>query len=231
MNTNASLNEVFYGRAFASGDAHIYGTPANINMDIIAKTEKGTQLFIPIGGTSSLSSNDYITFTSKSQDSTAIDAKGTEIKGINMDLLVNATDDAEVQIMFDPRTGDRIRGKGNGNIRILLNPDYDFSLYGDYVITSGDYLFTFQNIINKRFIIDQGGTIKWNGDPYDAILNITARYKLKANLGNLGVLSSDSNRNMPVECIININNVLSNPEFDFEIDFPTMTDFEKGPYL
>jgi hypothetical protein len=231
LNTNASLNEVFYGRAFASGDAHIYGTPANINMDIIAKTEKGTQLFIPIGGTSSLSSNDYITFTSKSQDSTTIDAKGTEIKGINMDMLVNATDDAEVQIMFDPRTGDRIRGRGNGNIRILLNPDYDFSLYGDYVITSGDYLFTFQNIINKRFNIDQGGTIKWNGDPYDAILDITARYKLKANLGNLGVLSSDSNRNMPVECIINIHNVLSNPEFDFEIDFPTMTDFEKGPYL
>jgi hypothetical protein len=231
MNTNSSLNDVFYGKAFATGDAHIYGTPANISMDIIAKTEKGTQLFIPIGGTSNLGTNDYITFITNKQDSATMDVKGTEIKGINMDMLISATDDAEVQIMFNPRTGDRIRGRGNGDLRIILTPYYDFNLYGDYVITSGDYLFTFQNIINKRFILDQGGTIKWNGNPYDAILDMTARYKMKANLGSLGVSSGDSNRNVTVECIINIRNTLANPEFTFAIDLPTMTDFEKGPYI
>jgi hypothetical protein len=231
MNTTQQQNDVFYGKAFASGDVHIYGTPANINMDINATTTKNTQLFIPVGGSSTLGTNDYITFVTNKQDSTDIETSGKEIKGVNMDMLVTVTDDAEIQLMFDPRTGDRIRGRGNGTMRIRLNPDYDFNLYGDYVITSGDYLFTFQNIINKRFIIDQGSTIKWNGDPYEAIMDITARYRLKANLGSLGVSSSDSNRSIPVECIININNVLSNPEFTFAIDFPNLTDFEKAPYI
>ena len=30
-----------------------------------------------------------------------------------------------------------------------------------------------QNIINKRFIIEEGSTIQWTGEPLDARLNIT----------------------------------------------------------
>jgi hypothetical protein len=231
LNTNSSLNELFYGKAFATGEVHIYGPPENINLDIVAKTEKGTQLFIPVGGTSDLSENNYITFVSQKQDSSANIEQGKVLTGITMDMIVNATDDAEIQLQLSGRNGDRIKGKGNGAIRIRLTPDNDFNLYGDYSITSGDYLFTFQNIVNKKFNIDQGSTIKFNGDPYEAILDITARYKLKANLGSLGVQSSDSNRNVQTECILKISNALSHPEFSFFIDFPNMTDYEKGPYL
>ena len=41
-------------------------------------------------------------------------------------------------------------------------------MYGDYTITEGSYLFTLQNIINKRFIIENGSTIQWTGEPLDA---------------------------------------------------------------
>ena len=49
-------------------------------------------------------------------------------------------------------------------------------MYGDYTITEGSYLFTLQNIINKRFIIENGSTIQWTGEPLDARLNINAVY-------------------------------------------------------
>lgn len=107
----------------------------------------------------------------------------------------------------------------------------DFNLFGNYKISSGDYLFVFQNIINKRFQIDAGSSIKWNGDPYEAVLDISARYKLKANLGSLGVQSSDSSRSIPVECVIKITDELSNPGFNFSVDLPTLSEFEKSPYL
>ncbi len=231
LNTNPSLNEMFYGKAFATGNMHIYGTPLQLKMDIIAKTEKGTQLSIPIGGTASLATNEYITFVNNSMKMTEEDQKGKQLSGVDVDMLMNVTDDAEIQIMFDPKAGDRIKGKGNGNLRMTVNPDGHLGLFGDYVISSGDYLFTFQNIINKRFIIDEGGTIKWNGDPYNADLDITARYKLKANLGSLGVSIGDSNRTVSVECIIKIKDILSSPNYTFEVDFPALTDFEKGPYV
>ncbi|MBN2613101.1 MAG: translocation/assembly module TamB domain-containing protein, partial [Bacteroidales bacterium] len=48
MNTTASDNSQFYGAAFASGLVIIRGTPKNITMDINAKTEKNTKIFIPL---------------------------------------------------------------------------------------------------------------------------------------------------------------------------------------
>ncbi len=34
-------------------------------------------------------------------------------------------------------------------------------MYGDYTITEGSFLFSLQNIINKKFIIENGSTIQW----------------------------------------------------------------------
>jgi len=228
LNTNSSLNDIFYGKGYATGRAHIYGDQKNIYIDVAATTEKGTQLFIPIGTSSTLQSNEYITFVRKDQMNPVIEEEGKEIHGINLDMSFNVTDDAEVQLLFDPRVGDRIRGVGNGNIRITFS-DGEMNMFGDYMLTSGDYLFTFQNIINKRFVIDPGSTVKWNGDPYNAELNIRAKYKIKSNLAGLGV--DTNSRYVPVECIINITNVLANPEFTFEVDLPSLTDYEKAPYV
>ena len=55
-------------------------------------------------------------------------------------------------------------------------------MYGDYTITEGSFLFSLQNIINKKFVIEDGSTIQWTGSPMDAMLNINAIYKLKASL-------------------------------------------------
>ena len=51
---------------------------------------------------------------------------------------------------------------------------------GDYTIVDGNYLFSMQNIITKRFGMDKGSTITWTGNPTDARLNISAVYKLRA---------------------------------------------------
>jgi hypothetical protein len=232
LNTNARLNELFYGKAYATGEGRIYGSATSINFDILATTNKGTELVIPIGNTTTITDNDYVTFVktdnSKLQEE---EDKGDAGYGINMDMIINVTEDAELQLLMDQRYGDRIKARGKGNIKINLLPDNDFLLYGDYMLTSGDYLFSFRNILNKKFTIDQGSSIKWNGNPYDAYMDITAHYDLKASLGPLGYQSSDSNRNVPVSCIIKISNTLSNPEYTFLVDFPSMTEFEKVHYL
>ena len=89
---------------------------------------------------------------------------------INFDLEV--TPDAEVQIIFDPKVGDIMKGRGSGNLKMEVNTLGTFKIYGDYKIEEGDYLFTLQNVINKRFKVEQGGLIEWNGDPEDAIVDV-----------------------------------------------------------
>ena len=57
-----------------------------------------------------------------------------------------------------------------------------FEMRGDYTITEGTYLFTLQNILNKKFDVVPGSSIHWTGDPLGAMLNIDAIYSTKASL-------------------------------------------------
>ena len=106
-----------------------------------------------------------------------------------------------------------------------MDKEGNITLAGNYTIERGDYLFTLQNVINKRFSIEQGGSLVWSGDPYTAIIDINAVYKLKASLYDLLVNSYEDiyqNQRIPVECKIILTENLSNPEIDFQIVFPTV---------
>ena len=77
-----------------------------------------------------------------------------------------------ISLIFDSKIGDVIEGNGKGNLSMTVNPTEDFKMFGTYEIDEGNYLFTMQNLINKRFTIDKGGYVRWNGDPYDATIKI-----------------------------------------------------------
>ena len=85
---------------------------------------------------------------------------------MNFDLEV--TPEAQFRLIFDDQIGDVMRSRGNGNINLKINKDGDLNMFGKYFVNDGDYLFTLQNIINKRFDLEEGGTISWNGSPYDS---------------------------------------------------------------
>ena len=65
----------------------------------------------------------------------------TPLMDLNMNLEV--TPDAEVQIIFDSKVGDVMKGHGSSeNLNVTLNKKGDFGISGDYVIEDGDYTFT-----------------------------------------------------------------------------------------
>ncbi|MBI5542218.1 MAG: translocation/assembly module TamB [Bacteroidia bacterium] len=220
LNTTEKDNELFYGKAYASGVVDISGSPENLSIDVTAKTEKDTKIFIPLSSGSEVSENNFIRYVSSEKDSVKINTEQkVDVSGIKMNFDIQATPDAEVQIIFDSKMGDVIKGRGNGNLRLEITPTGDFNMFGDYTIESGDYLFTLQNVINKKFNVEKGGTISWNGNPYMAILDITAIYRLKASLYDL-MLDSTYKQRVPVECVLNMRNSLMKPDFLFSIKLP-----------
>ena len=100
---------------------------------------------------------------------------------------------------------------------------------GDYVIENGDYLFTLGDILNKRFSVEEGGTISWNGALDDADINIRAIYKLKASLYDIYPDEAFKER-IPVECLLSLSEKLMNPVIKFDINLPT-ADEETKEYL
>ena len=64
-------------------------------------------------------------------------------------------ENAEVNIIFDETLGDKIRARGSGFINLGFNSTDDVYMYGDYKVNEGDYLFTLQNFVNKKFEIER----------------------------------------------------------------------------
>lgn len=220
LNTNEVLNSSYYGKAYATGLIKFKGDLNKIIIEVDAKTEAGTRFNIPLSTPEEVSKSGFIRFISK--DTTNVVAKEqykVDFTGIQMSLNLEVTPSAEVLLIFDKKIGDIISGSGSGNIRMDISPLGDFTMYGNYVISKGNYLFTLKNVINKKFKITEGGSINWNGDPFGADINLEAVYKLRTSLNE--ILPSDTTkRRVPVNCMLKMSDKLMNPTIKFDIKLP-----------
>lgn len=225
LKTTLADNSLFYGEAHCSGDILITGAGEQVKLDMNVKTEDGTQIIIPMEAPASVSENNFIRFvgkdTSVSAPAAAEDPPDNSSFEMNLNLV--ATPAAKVQIHFNSTLGDVISGQGAGTLRMVYDPQGNFTIFGNYTIEKGDYLFTLQNVIGKSFKLEEGGTITWNGDPYGANVDINAIYKLKASVKDLLVdtYKNENTGRIPVECRINLSHKLLNPNLKFDILFPS----------
>ncbi|MGF7139384.1 translocation/assembly module TamB domain-containing protein [Roseimarinus sediminis] len=224
LNTTSNHNEYFYGDAFASGHIEIVGAGNDIFISGDVRSEKGTSINIPFDSGENAKQYDFIEFVGTRQTDDQQPVYDVVTSGLNMNFDVDITPEARVQIIFNSQIGDIIRGEGNGDLQVRVDKNYNIYLYGNYEIENGDYLFTLQNVINKRFSIERGSTIEWVGDPYNAIIDILARYKVKTSLHDLFVgnyENIDLTRRIPVDCVIHLTDNLTQPKIDFNIELPT----------
>ena len=75
-------------------------------------------------------------------------------------------------MIFDEFSGDEITAKGFGEINMKLDQLDHLTMNGTYNIVKGSkYNFVMMGI-NQPFNIDEGSSISWNGDVFDANLDI-----------------------------------------------------------
>ena len=238
LNTTERDNSMFYGSVFASGTGTVRGDKAGVKMDFVARSEDNSKFYMPLTDNSDIAPSDFVTFVTKSTDTTSYlvrkkmmfenrrKRRMSSSSSMDITMALDVRPNAEVQLVIDPTVGDIIKGAGEGLLNLRFNPQANiYEIYGDFTITKGSYLFTLQNVINKWFDIEPGSTIQWTGDPFDALLNIDAVYKLKASLQPLleGSLaeSNRSTRAVPVECFIHLTDRLMQPNVTFDIVVPS----------
>ncbi len=224
LNTTEAQNGLYYGKAYASGIINVFGYLDKVIIDIAVKTEKGTQFNIPLSGPAEVSESDFITFVKKDTSKVKEDDYMVNLKGIELNFDLEATPDAEIKLIFDSKIGDVIKGRGAGNIKMGINTAGNFNIFGDFNITSGDYLFTLKNVINKHFDIERGGVVKWSGDPYDADINLVASYKPRASLKPFFPYDSSGTykKRYQVDCRLLMTGKLMSPDINFEIELPNV---------
>jgi hypothetical protein len=225
LNTQSGDNDYFFGKAYATGTVQIYGDDKECNIVIDAASQPRSKCFIQMGGASTASDNSFVNFVNpRARVSHNVETKKTEPSHFNtkVDMRIDVTPNAEMELIVDPKAGDAITGRGSGSLRVQFDTFSKFKLYGTYTIDVGSYLFTLQTVIRKKFEIDKGSTIAWTGDPFGALVNIRALYSLSAPLGDLlDDASSTTNRgSVPVNCVLKLTDELMRPTIKFDIDLP-----------
>ncbi|MBP6642639.1 MAG: translocation/assembly module TamB domain-containing protein, partial [Flavobacteriales bacterium] len=94
-------------------------------------------------------------------------------------------------------------------------------------IDEGGYTLEFYGLVKKRFDLVKGSSVRWNGDPLDAVMEIKARYTSDSAPYPLVASSSsgiaDVERNrlqqpLPFEVVISVDGAINDPKIDFGID-------------
>ena len=86
---------------------------------------------------------------------------------------------------------------------------------GNLEITEGAYYFTLQNWFNKRFDIQPGSTVSWEGDPYDAQLDVSTTYTTRASLDPLLPETDDLPGRIPVDLQLQLTGSMLRPGSGF----------------
>lgn len=241
LNTTAKDNSSFYGQAYGTGILNMFGPFENMKISATARSEKNTRVFIPMGGTENVEKKDFISFVNLS-DSAQLKKNASKIKpkaeptGITLDLNLDITPEAYCEIIFDIKSGDIIRGNGNGDIRLQLDTKGEFTMFGGFEFERGFYNFTLYDVINKEFSINKGSRISWYGDPYTGQLALIASYK---QLTSFAPVISDQTlasttqmrRKYPVEVLLKLDGAMLSPQINFDIiatDLPNVVPVDGG---
>jgi len=234
LDTDKSDNPLYYGQGIGEVDATFNGRFQKVDVYVKAKTGKGSNMFIPVEyGQENSSDITFIRFKDKNAKKEETTAIGKEARGMEVEMKIDMTDDCEVSLIFDERAGEVIRGSGTGPLTMIVpRGGEDIQLHGLYTIEEGDYLFNWYNLVNKKFKVSTGGTIRWNGDPFGATINLDASYdQFKTSPFNFiqeyieladDELKAAARKSTDVDLEMNLTGDLLKPDIQFDISFPTL---------
>jgi hypothetical protein len=243
LNNDFDPTAPFFGTAYGTGVVRISGTNANpvLTTPEPMRISDFSQVELPLlEETEFNEDNKFIRFVNSFEN---IGRELEEGEGTNtdldrdlgdltfaerftLDLQFVANNPMKVRLIFDEVTGDIITADGTGRIRIRLE-DQDLSIFGRFDISGGNYQFVSGDIFTRRFVLEPGGSIVWEGEPNEARININAVYSARPNIRTLTTARADLDLNdpnsiqrTPVDLVLSISGSLSSIENNFYFRLP-----------
>ncbi|MBK8955662.1 MAG: translocation/assembly module TamB domain-containing protein [Saprospiraceae bacterium] len=235
LETDKSNKEDYYGYGIGNVDAQFTGPVSQLQMDVNLISTKGTKLFLPMTISNETERAEFVKFVDRTKQNVSVPKNSVSIPsltGLNVNMQLTLTDDAEVSVIFDEQTGDILKGKGRGNLQIKSLRNGLFTVNGDFEVEQGQYLFTLYNFVNKPFTLTRGGTAVWTGDPLNANINIEAVYEglqaapyllLQEYLGENQDLIEEAKRRTAVKLKMLLTGSLLKPTITFDLELPDLT--------
>ena len=229
-------NDLFYGDLILDTKLNIKGTLANpvIGGNININKDTKFTVVLPQSDPSIADREGIVEFVDEDnmylKQTIAMENQLNQSQLIGMDVSVEIAIDkeAELTLVIDKGNGDYLNLKGEAQLTGGIDPSGKTTLTGKYEFSEGAYEMNF-NMIRRKFDIQKGSSITWNGEPTMASLNITAIYKVETApidlLGNQLPTDNPTVRNtykqkIPFQTLLKMNGELLKPEITFDIVLP-----------
>ncbi|WP_091492720.1 translocation/assembly module TamB domain-containing protein [Flavobacterium phragmitis] len=236
IHSKATDNDLFYGDLFLDTKLNIKGSLESPVVDGTLKINKETKFTVvmPQSDPSIADREGIVEFVDEDnmylkqtvEMQTKLDQ--SELKGMNVNVAITIDKEAELTLLIDKSNGDYLNLKGEAELVGGIDQSGKTTLTGKYEFSDGAYQMNF-NGIKRKFDIQEGSYITWNGEPTMANINITAIYKVDAApidlLGNqlAGMEQSIQNtykQKLPFQTLLKMNGELMKPEISFGIVLP-----------
>ena len=223
LNGSRKDNDFFYGQGFIDADMQVkgVGTKPAIEGNIKLKNGSDITVLLPDREIDKADTEGIIEFVNLKKPSALIPIDSTELINTfdfaeEISLNIEVDDKSQLTVIIDELNGDNIKVKGNAQLNTGITPSGQPYVLGLYELTSGSYDLTLP-FLKRQFAIEKGSSLLWTGDPMQAQVDITAVYKIVADVpredGN-----SKSFGKIPLDVQLKMSGNLSNPIIDFGIE-------------
>ena len=235
IHSKAADNDLFYGDLFLDTKLNIKGTLDSpvIGGNIKINDQTKFSVVLPQSDPSIADREGIVEFVNEDnlylKQTVEMEKKlnQSQLKGMDVSVDITIDKEAELTLVIDKGNGDYLNLKGEAQLTGGIDPSGKTTLTGKYEFSEGAYEMNF-NMIRRKFDIQKGSYIIWNGEPTMATLNITAIYKVETApidlLGNqLAVSPTIRNtykQKIPFETHLKMKGELLKPEISFDIVLP-----------
>tara|TARA_R110002051_G_scaffold153510_5_gene225952 strand:- start:28482 stop:33488 length:5007 start_codon:yes stop_codon:yes gene_type:complete len=149
--------------------------------------------------------------------------------GMDINTILEIGNEAKFTIVLDEKTQDKLQASGDATLNLNIDPNQDIRLSGRLELNSGFYRTSLYNLVSREFQLQKGSSIVWNGDPYDAKMDVTAIYEIETSASSLmssisygtdSSISGSYQQSTPFLVYLNIDGQLTQPELSFALDMP-----------
>ncbi len=234
FNTTAKDNEEFYGRMIIDSKIELSGPIALPVVNAKIKMKKGSNFTfaVPEKKLNTDKGEDVVEF----DDSVKLNpilARGTKkqkqkskLIGYEISSIIEIDKQATLRLLMDPYSTDSLVVRGEAALSFSIDKSGKMSLTGAYNLNDGSYLVSLESVMKRKFDIDPGSTIIWNGAPLDAEIVINATYSVRAAPIDLvsdqmsGLTEAEQSgykQRYPFLVHLKLRGEISHPEISFEI--------------
>lgn len=234
FNTTAKNNKEFFGRMVIDSKLNVTGPLKLPVVNGKVKMKKGSNFTfsVPEDRLSTDKGEDVVEFEDRIQLNPILtnaikkENQNSGIMGFELASIIEIDKQATLRLLIDPASTDSLVVRGEAALSFTMDRSGKMSLTGAYNLNEGSYLVSLEAIIKKKFDIDAGSTIIWNGDPLDAQISINARYSVRASPYDLvadqmsGLSDIDKGgykQRYPFLVMLKLRGKILNPEISFEI--------------